>query len=412
MATYDEVILRWRDRILGRTNRPNLSNRRMPCDDQHIYSYGTHFELARIILDRKGEPSHWLVNGDRWRGMVTNRQQGIVRGAISRQHLPSVIIPHSALAACGIIFDTVQIVDVQPDWSETGTTVSKVFPEGAKWEYEYKSVPGTGGYWRGLEYLGYDRMHEEGSEYVPSITTTSGRKTLQTRGRREWYLADDGEGGIEYRHDWFRHFLGGSVIRAQVNYTVWVKCPECQGTGKAEPWQDWRGETFDHCRECTGFRDRQNSGRRPRNRQRWAYFLSGFDAQESRASYFLCELAPGVKPATYGEAVESLKTDAVRFAESIGRDVKRQGDIWAVPMPTVTLADLKAQGGVKERLGNLLGTNHRATEVVRLNGQTFARGTLRHVPDGRAPDHKMVTVGKTWHLIQKNTVPLASSGRR
>jgi hypothetical protein len=406
MATYDEVIMRWRDRILGRTTKPNLSNRRMPCDNNHLYSYGSHFELARIILDRKGEPSHWLLNGDRWPGQVTNRQQGLVRGAIGRQHLPSVIIPHSALVACGIIFDSIQIVDVQPDWAESGTIVSKTFPDGAKWEYEHTSVAGTGGYWRGLEYLGYDRMHEEGAEYVPWIQRNTGRKTLTTRGRREWYLADDGEGGIEYRHDWSRHLLGGSVIRAQVNYSVLSKCAECSGSGKVEPWTDWRGETFDHCRECGG------RGRERRNRQRWAYFLSGFDAQESRAAYFLCELAPGVKPANYHDAVESLKTDAVRFAESIGRDVKRQGDIWAVPMPTLTLASLKAQGGVAERLGNLLGTNHRATEVVRLNGQTFARGTLRHVPEWRAPDHKMVTVGKTWHLIQKNTVPIASRGRR
>jgi hypothetical protein len=410
MANYDQVATRWRDRILGRTNGPNLSNPRMPCDNDSIYSYGSHFELARIIRDRKGAPSHWLINGDRW-GTVTGRHQSVVRGAIERQHLPSVIIPHSALVACGIVFDSIQIVDVQPDWNESGTIVSKEFPQGAKWEYDWNTVPGTGGYWRGLERVDYEQAGQEGVEWVDYQTRNTGRRHLASRGR-QWYLADDGEGGIEYRHDWFRHFLGGSVIRAQVNYTVWVKCPGCGGTGKAEPWEDWRGDTFDHCRECTGFRDRQNSGRRRRNRQRWAYFLSGFDAQETRPSYFLCELAPGVKPETYADAVESLKTEAVRFAESIGREVRRQGDIWAIPVPTATLADLKAQGGVKERLGNLLGTNHRATEVVRLNGQTFARGTLRHVPEGRMPDHKMVSLGKTWHIIQKNTVPTVSSGRR
>lgn len=414
MATYDEVVLRWRDRIMGRTNKPNLSNSRMPARGDRIFSYGEHFELARIIRDRKGEPSHWLLNGDRWPGQVTTRQQGIVRGALERSGLPQVIIPHAALAACGIDFDTVQIVDVQPDWNETGTIVSKEWPQGAKWEYESTTLEGTGGDWDGLTYVSYgDVLDHPNAEYVGFLYKNTGRKHIQQR-HREWYMADDGEGGIEYRHDWFRHFLGGSVIRAKVNYSVWVKCADCDGTGKGEPRQDWRGEWFDHCPECAVFRGgilAGTTGRVSRARQRWAYFLSGFDENETRPSYFLCELAPGVRPADYSEAIESLKPEVVVTAESMGREVLRQGDLFAVPMPSLTLRELKRMGGVYEKRGNLLGTNHQATEVVRVGRNTYARGTMRHVPEGRRPDHKMLSLGHGFSLVVKNTVPIASAGR-
>ena len=81
---------------------------------------------------------------------------------------------------------------------------------------------------------------------------------------------------------------------------------------------------------------------------------------------------------------------------------------FAIPMPGVTLRELKAQGGVHEKRGNLLGTNHVATETVRVGRRTWARGTLTHAPEDRAPDHARVTIGKTWHLIQKNTVPIGA----
>ena len=408
MANYDQVVMRWRDRIMGRTNKPNLSNSRMPARGDRIFSYGEHFELARIIRDRKGEPSHWLLNGDRWPGQVTTRQQGIVRGALERSGLPQVIIPHAALSACGIDFDTVQIVDVQRDWNETGTISQKEWPQGAEWEYDEVTLEGTGGYWEGLERAkwGHDPDHPN-AEYVPYIGKNTGRKSIMQR-NREWYMADDGEGGIEYRHDWFRHFLGGSVIRAKVNYTVMVACSECGGTQKVEPRQSWQGEWFDHCSNCRQWR----TGKVPNRRQRWAYFLSGFDENETRPSYFLCELPPKARPTTYAEAMESLKPESVKYAESIGREVRRQGDICAVPLPTLTLTQLKRGGGVYEKRGGLLGTNHQATEVVRVGRNTYARGTMRHVPENRRPDHKMLTLGKQWHLVVKNTVPVASSGRR
>lgn len=412
--SYDDVARRWRDRALGRDTRDQFYNRRMPVRGDSIYSYGTHFEIARLIRDKKGQPSHWLLNGDRW-GPTTGKHQAIVRGALTG-YLESVIIPHAALTACGIDFDSVQIIDVKPDWGESGTIVSKEFPKGAKWEYEHTRVEGTGDFFESpwMEFArSYARNHE-GKAYVPYLNRNTGRKRLWQRSR-EWTLVDDGEGGIEYHHEWHRHRLGGSLIRAKVDYIARIKCVACNGTGKAEERTDRFGNVYDHCPDCAVFSGGRIVGRpgmRSVRRQRWAYFLSAFDDGETRPSYFLCELDPKARPTTFEEAIESLKPQAVKLAESMGREVKRQGDIFAIPMPSLTLAQLKKMGGKHERFGNLLGTNHQATDVVRVGKHTYIRGTMRHVPEFRRPDHVRVTVGKTWHLVQKNTVPIAAGRRR
>ena len=69
-----------------------------------------------------------------------------------------------------------------------------------------------------------------------------------------------------------------------------------------------------------------------------------------------------------------------------------------------------ARGTTNEKRGNLLGTNHEATEVAYLkDGRTLARGTLWHNPDFRRPDHRRVPLAKgRWHVIVKNTVPMSA----
>jgi hypothetical protein len=93
----------------------------------------------------------------------------------------------------------------------------------------------------------------------------------------------------------------------------------------------------------------------------------------------------------------------------MGRTVYRQGDIFAVELASVTLRHLRKQGATVVKHGNLLGTNHEATEVAYLpDGTTLVRGVLRHNPQGRRPDHARVKVGNRWSVVVKNTVPLAA----
>jgi hypothetical protein len=188
----------------------------------------------------------------------------------------------------------------------------------------------------------------------------------------------------------------------------------------------------ERCERCVGRRQI----RVPKDR--WAYYLSGFDHNEPRPSYFFCELPPKAKPKTIEEAYLSLKPRTVRLAEEMGRTVLRQGDQWFVGMPGLTLRELKKQGGQHftrngpgrehqqsqpdeirfswqiprfQRFINmdcwLHGSTHEATEVVRLNGVTYARGIVRHVPDGRTPDHIPLPLGdrKTWFLCIPNGTP-------
>lgn len=145
-------------------------------------------------------------------------------------------------------------------------------------------------------------------------------------------------------------------------------------------------------------------------RKRPAYFLSGFDENETRPerAYFLAELPRNAKPKTITEAREALKPAPVLLAEQAGRAVQRQGDIFAVPVPSITTRTLTKAHAMRTKAAYILGTNHRATEVATLHGVTYARGTLTHAPQDRRPDHRRVTIGKGWHIVLKNTVPVAA----
>lgn len=505
---YDSVARRWVDRCLGST-RESLSNPRMLDSGDQIFSYGSHFEIARILRDRKGEPVAWLLNGDTW-GPTTSRHQAFVRNAV-RGGLPTVTIPHSALEAASIDLSSVQIIDVQSDWWTERTLTTEnvrreqwdVYDDRGGWQNtrtgeivmrkDYGTPkprtecdcgidftpPGpwkTGWNWE-LQTIeqrareAHMRARHGVWEEFPASRRKSGRISFFSGKHVEWDAVDDPTHPRGYRFERIvrRHWLGGSLIRAAVTYQGTQRCASCSGSGQAsEPWftslgspaigpldreqmglaeaqNDYRMErnggirpplNWDYmiegyaehreCRACSG------RGRTRVARRRWAYFLSGFDENETRPSYFFCELPPKARPETVEQALEALKPDAVRLAEQDGREVTRQGDIFAIPMPGLTLRELKKQGGVHIRKPKLvqvdpegqpgspmrwtgprprlLETNHEATEIVTVGGLVYARGTLRHVPEFRRPDHRLARMGdgKTWHLIMKNTVPVSS----
>jgi len=130
------------------------------------------------------------------------------------------------------------------------------------------------------------------------------------------------------------------------------------------------------------------------------YFLSGTDETMVNPwnGYFLAELPHSVK--TVAEALESLKPNAVKFAESRGMDVKRQGEWFFIPCPEITalrnaanLSGLCLEHRDSERI-----RRHRPTQLKELNGVRFAKGTVRHI----AQEHKMLKLGKVWHTIHEN----------
>lgn len=520
--THQDVARRWANRILNPGRGP-LSSNNLHDEGDRIFSYGHHFEVGRVLRDRTGEPTAWLLNGDRYRGVVTPRHQREVRDAVTGYGLPVLTIPHEALSAAGLILDSIQPVDIQRDWW-TSKIVTKQELGVVHWEYDYREevdkggwrntktgefVPREGWYsqppavecnceieysapgpwsndWRGSYYRdqAIERQRETHVrarhgvwEELKGHSRQTGRKRAMSSRHVEWDVVDDPTAplGYVFQREVRRHWLGGSLIRAQVPYQARTKHAECGGTGvAAEPWfiRAWTGHkpvlgplnhdqmlnaelvadlamernggirhpfgwptVLDAYDKHTGCRGCNGTGRVSITKRRWAYFLSAFDEGETRPSYFFCELPPKVHPTTVEEALECLKPEAVKLAEQAGREVKRQGDIFAIPMPGVTLRELKAQGGVHIRKPRfivpstgelwadaedksvgvwsgprpqLLGTNHEATEIVLVGKQTYARGTLRHVPEGRNPDHRPVNIGREWHLIQKNTVPVSA----
>lgn len=139
------------------------------------------------------------------------------------------------------------------------------------------------------------------------------------------------------------------------------------------------------------------------SRTREAYFLSGYDTEEFM-SYFFCELPREVT--SIEDAYESLKPEAVRIAERFGRKFKRQGDLYFIPA-----ADQKnpAFARAVKSLTWMLGTNHASKWVVEIDGATYARGKVVHMPWDRDPDHGSVHLGKKWHLVVRNMVPITAS---
>lgn len=215
--------------------------------------------------------------------------------------------------------------------------------------------------------------HHHHSTEMPEGATW---RTDKWRGGRDLYTAARGgsyitihtnaDDTVDYTWTTHRHWLGESLIRAKVI---------------------WRDSNY-------------------QRHERWATFLSGFDHAERRPLYFLAEMPYRCKATTVAEAYEALKPEPVVLALGLGREVHRQGDIFAVPVPTIDKKQLKAQGARFESRGYMLGTNHTATEVAYLpGGLTLIRGTMYHEPVGRDADHARHTVGKSWHVVAKNTVP-------
>lgn len=508
MSSNHARATRWAKRITDPSLRELAARGSVFAQGDTIYSYGTHFPMATVYRDNKGRARFVLVNGDTY-SVTTSGHQSMVRGVI-RKHAPDVpmaIIPRTALRAANIDAASIVALDVKPDGWEYHRHVADAPPKSAV-------TVDAGSVYRGERFIGAT-MPEDGTvgrwceaEDIPAGAVA---REGTRHGASGWYdvPADPAE------------YMGGTgnvlaVTDERGNPQI-IERDE-RGRYVWHTAQHWLGECL--------FAARQH-GQRRRTK-----YLSGFDRNERERLYFLCEL-PATAATDIDGAIEALKPDTVRMAEAMGRECERQGDIFAVPMPGLTWATLKAQGGtlarrsdarkgdvaqarysaLYERLvqaedvrfttpeylmhraimrisvfGNvstwkarehglrearpliprwgkrspfeadtraridatvrhrrdywrdrlqaradaalaasadpagisLLGTAHTATQVVTMpDGTQYAKGTMYHDPrlmgENRERDHarRKMGDGKTWHLIQKNTVPVQNrSGRR
>lgn len=411
-----------------------------------IYSYGGHFPMAYVLA-----PNVVWFNGDRF-SPSTNRHQRELRSAIASAapNATVVIVPRSSLDGARADYRTIVPVDVH----------------GERWEYTERSGAETPA----------DMVTDNPHRYGYSSYGGESHYNHAAPGNVVGYVNRDGSceqvrliDGVYRWHD-ARHWLGDSVFTAE------------RVTG-------WSAETG--------------------NVRERVPFISSFDKQERRPLYFLSQLPRTVD--TVDAAIDALAPESVHTARDIGRNVVRQGDMFAIEM-NVSTRQLKAAGAtitkrtvsvdmvnhavessavrvalewITEHLPRpvreygsselydawraaddewketvcrryaalfpnmphihrysldgaltyqprrpwdyrrsveasaLYGTAHTASEVATLpDGRQYARGTMYHDPavigERRNADHARQALGKRWHLIARNTVPVsgAGSGRR
>jgi hypothetical protein len=137
------------------------------------------------------------------------------------------------------------------------------------------------------------------------------------------------------------------------------------------------------------------------------YMLVGADDNEmgwNVSLYFACFLPSGEVPTSVSHAKEMLKPLPVKIAEANGRQVKRQGDLFAIPMD-------ERPKGTPVSNHRLFGTSHVAARAIIRGRLAFAQNHITHEPIGRTRDHGPLYLGDQWHLIVRNTVPQAARRR-
>jgi hypothetical protein len=473
IRSNEEAVRYWTDSLVEREPRSYLSVNSIIVDNDRIYSYGKHFEMARIIRRPSGRVSHVITNTDSWQGggwTSTSDHQSYVRHALTvwkaELNLRILELPFSALEAAGVDLATVRIVHHLPSRWE-------------KIERESTERPG---------------------EYVYTGDTLDTKKSSVREGLWGQHchpqgVAKLGDDGV-WRWTEGRHWMGDSVFRGKSKERRQRKLTPEEEAAYQRYASLYRAHTEARDayfrlpleeRDTPGWKVVQdaeraasaanesvpnglthtNNGRRVSfTVHRWASYLSSFDYNEPHRPYFLCELPHGCKASTVAEAVDALMPSEVRTAVDeyglgvplgghipryghTGHTVQRQGDIFAIPtglstealealaIPTkvrrsralseppwtewtevnVTLRRSKAERETYER-GELdiYGTNHRATHMLKVrhaNGDVYwyGRGRLYHSPDNRDPDHRVQALGdrETWFRFVKNTVPTDKS---
>lgn len=385
MASNSDRAQRWINRALGESavDLGNTQSATVFYYGDSIYSYGTHFEMARVMRDKRGEPTFILVNGDTY-SITTSGHQSMVRSVIAGSGLPSIILPYSALAGAGVIDGSIRPIHIRADRTQTFHHDQAETPTGDIVK-EYKGT-------REEEYEDEEYVNEyddnglfksfkkdaDGHAIKQTVTKTRTVSIMEPNPERRYLnprthnVAEWDEVDEVWRWTTTRHWLGDSLIYARI-----------------------------------------------RGRRGQVKLLSSFDYQESGGLYFLCELPHRCPADTVEDAIEALKPESVKMAEEAGLTCTRQGDIFSIPTDLTTREVKRLTPWGKGRIvrrPHVLGTNHTATNVMfATKDRVYARGTMYHDPEGwRGPDHarRRIGDGKTWHLLVRNTVPRDRPQRR
>lgn len=127
------------------------------------------------------------------------------------------------------------------------------------------------------------------------------------------------------------------------------------------------------------------------------HYLSAVDHNESWRirSYFLCELPRAV--GSIGDAYASLKPEKVIDAEAEGLDVRRQGDVFLVPLPEDWNGRKQSRRNLRDH--HLWGGTHIASRAILDDDRVFVSGKLTH----ERHQHRVVYFNGCWYEAVRNT---------
>jgi hypothetical protein len=361
-----------------------------------IQSYGSHFPLATLLLHPSGRRKMWLLNGDRWPGGGfgrTNEHNDIARAAAQASGTPWFIVPFSALRAAGIDPESIRPVHVEPEsWTtedHSAATLDEV-PERHRKRHMWA---------------------DEDGRIIEAPRTEDGRETWPDRAHGGWsrQVRRLGDNGFAWYHD----SVDGPEYTGELTPHYAELEPGADGLYHWTTERHWLGSSLFRARYYESHFTGRGKSRHQVSGNRWAYFVTSFDYNEPRPLWFMSELARGVKPATVAEAIDALKPDDVRYAESIGIPVLRQGDVFVIQSPGTTERGLLAQGGelvpVTREYGKAtaryVNDSHTATRAIAMpDGTLYVRGIMRHRPDWRRPDHVALELWdrETWGRVVLN----------
>jgi hypothetical protein len=136
-------------------------------DGDELYSFGTHFVLAKLIALGKNKRGFWLVNGDRYSSRTTGHQNE-TRSALARTGLPMLIVPFSALDEANIKYTSIRPADITADRWEPVTRYASKREDIHSWDvFEGEPEQLPDGHWK---YTG--RQHRLGeSVFTASYLT-------------------------------------------------------------------------------------------------------------------------------------------------------------------------------------------------------------------------------------------------
>jgi hypothetical protein len=237
-----------------------LRGTNVSAEGDKIFSYGW-WEMARVVRTRGGEPSFWLLNGDRY-SSSTSGHQSQVRGALAGgSELPQIIVPYTALDAAGIAKESIRPLDIRDDRYEPYERSSSTRPQyahedddGRLWTYTPGPHDDAEITFDGETYTWTDYRHVLGDSLFTAAVTES----------RHRPATDEEIAGYRARRAWGDAFTGSNM-----GYDDFVR---------------EHGEAPDHANVQERTRNGETEFTVYETRERRAKFLSSFDYQEAAAA--------------------------------------------------------------------------------------------------------------------------------